>query len=54
MCGTISVRDTIKANSELVSAPLGIEVGTKYNINTKLKLEDLKPRVPAQILWARG
>ena len=39
-----------EANSELLSASLGIEVGTKYNINTKLKLEDIKPRVHPQIV----
>ena len=37
------------AHSDLVSAQLGIEVGTKYNINTKLKSMDNKPRVPPQI-----
>ena len=42
-----------QANSELVSAPLCIKVGTKYNIDTELKLEDIKLRVPPQILWAR-
>ena len=39
-----------EANLESVYVSLGIEVGTKYNINTKLKLEDMKPKVPPQIV----
>ena len=50
MCAVKLVSMTLyEANSKLVSAPLCIEVGTKYNIHTKLKLLDIKPTVRPQI-----
>ena len=39
-----------EAKLESVSASLGIEVGAMNNINTKLKLRNVNPRVPPQIV----